>query len=69
MIDSDRIKKASEITRKEWILYNWTLVQSYVDEDLLYIRGSLRPIEEAEQAARDYDLWSAAYRLMRAEKE
>ncbi len=49
-------KKLSEITRKEWIVYQWQEApNSFGDEERIFLRGFKRTPDEARQAMEDWD--------------
>lgn len=52
----------SKMTRSNWIKYRWKNVQTFADKEPQYIMTSLRPIEEAEIAARQWDTMNRAHR-------
>ena len=58
------MKKQSEITREEWVLYNWVGVQELLDGEPLFIRGFQRDIAKAIQAGEQWDEWHAAYEAL-----
>lgn len=43
--------------RNEWIRYQWINVQTMSMGKPLYLRGGLRPIEDAKNAAEQFDMW------------
>ena len=50
-------KKLSEITRSEWIVFQWIEApQSMGDEDRIFIANGKRTPDEAAQAAEDWDM-------------
>lgn len=49
-------KKLSEITRKEWIAFQWQETTTMEDEERTFLRGHGRTPDEARQAAEDWDL-------------
>lgn len=51
-----------DITRVEWIQYNWINVQEMQDENPKYIKGGLRPIENRKEAAEQFDALSVDLR-------
>jgi hypothetical protein len=53
-----------DITRPEWIFYNWIEVTAYGDSESLYIKGTMRNPAGCEQAAKDWDIWAKAYRYV-----
>jgi len=49
----------STMHRAEWITFKWENVQTVTDKEPVYVCTGLRPIEQAEQAARNFDImWS-----------
>lgn len=53
-----------EMCRHWWIAYKWEVVQNVGDEEPLYIRSSFRPINEATNAAAEFDeLWKTGLLL------
>ena len=65
---SNRIKsKQSEISRQEWIIYNWVNVQEMQDEEPVYIRTTLRQIAKSLEAAQQWDEWRKAYEELHPE--
>ena len=55
-------KKAREIRRNEWISYYWIDVTECGCEELTYLRGRERPIEESIQAGKEFDEWLVNFR-------
>ena len=48
-------KQLSEITRRDWILYQWIEVESYFgDTDRTFVLGAKRTPNEALQAAEEW---------------
>ena len=47
-------KKLSEITRKEWIVYQWLEVDNF-GSDRTFIKGQNRTPDEALQAAEEWE--------------
>jgi len=47
-------KKLSEITRQEWIVWNW-LESTPDEEDRIFVRGYKRTPDEAAQAMEEWD--------------
>lgn len=45
------VKSHDSITFAEWILYNWISVTTFSDKQPEYIRGHLRPLDEAMRLA------------------
>jgi hypothetical protein len=52
-------KKLSEIRRNEWIIYRWHEVTEVGDSEPVFLRGMFRNPDDAEQAARNWDIMSA----------
>lgn len=48
---------ASDMKRQDWIKYRWVNVQEVQDSEPKYICTGLRPIEEAKEAAEQFDYW------------
>lgn len=57
---SEYAKKLEEITRAEWVLYEWIPVNE-VGGFEGYIRGVTRDPSDAIRAGRDWDEWRKAY--------
>ena len=58
----DNWKKQGEITRPEWIKWQWLATgECTTDGELVYVRGRLRPIEEAKEAAENFDIMAKAW--------
>jgi hypothetical protein len=53
--------KHMEMKRHWWIVYKWVVVQEMGDEEPVYCRAGLRPINEMEEAARQFD---TGYRIL-----
>jgi hypothetical protein len=50
-------KKLSEITRNEWIAYQWQEEpNTFGDEERIFLKGFKRTPDEARQAMEDWDL-------------
>jgi hypothetical protein len=50
-------KLLSQITRNEWIKYQWIETpSSFGDEERLFLRGALRTPDEAYQAMEEWDV-------------
>lgn len=62
----DKPKEACEITRNEWIAYEWVDMTTDSDppEVRTYVRGRVRPIEDSVRAAQEWDTFAAAYRAI-----
>ncbi len=45
------LKKYSEITHAEWIVYRWIEVTEQTDDESRFIRGLQRPLDEAMKLA------------------
>lgn len=52
-------KTLSEITRKEWILYQWFEVEEFGNDRRLFMKGLERAPDEALDAAEDWDFLEA----------
>lgn len=63
------IKSISEITRAEWILYQWTDVTLFSQAERTYCRGAQRPIEESIHAAQEWDTYQEALLAYRESKQ
>ena len=48
-------KKLSEITRTEWITFNWIDNTNFVDTERMMIRGLARTPDEAAEAMEAWD--------------
>lgn len=48
-------KKLSEITRAEWISFNWIDITEMGDEERMMLRGFRRTPDEAYQAMEEWD--------------
>jgi hypothetical protein len=48
-------KTLSEITRKEWILYQWIEATQFGDTERYFLRGQERTPDEALNAAQEWD--------------
>ncbi len=48
-------KNLSDITRSEWVVWNWEEVTCLGDEDRVFQMGYKRTPDEARQAADDWD--------------
>jgi hypothetical protein len=48
-------KNLSDITRSEWVRYNWLEVAP-TEEDRVFVQGYRRTPDEARQAAEDWDI-------------
>jgi hypothetical protein len=57
-MDDKVTKKLSEITRKEWIAYEWIKVTGF-QEQPVYTRGLKRTAKDAAKAAADWDRMNA----------
>ena len=54
------------MTRSLWVTFSWENVRTIADKEPVYICTGLRPIEQAEQAARDFDImWSNSRGVLR----
>jgi hypothetical protein len=62
-------RKISEITREEWIFYNWVAIQEQRDQEPVYFRASQRSIEKSLDAGRQWDEWRAAYNALHNTKD
>lgn len=51
------IRKITEMKRSEWIAYNWTNITEQGQQEPVYLRTTLRLIEDAISAANEYDVW------------
>jgi len=51
------IKPITEITRDEWILYQWQDITTYSDSVRMLLRGHFRTPDEGAKAAGDWDIW------------
>ncbi len=54
-MDKNIAKGLSEITRKEWILYQWLENTTFGDEERHFIPIGSRTPDEAMQAAEEWD--------------
>lgn len=62
-------KKLSEITRKEWIAWQWQEVStSFGDEGRVFARGDKKAPDEARQAMEDWDSTEEERESVRDEK-
>lgn len=59
-------KPLSQITRAEWITYQWLDATAFGDRERMLLRGLERTPDEAAQAARN---WDAVIDIIRHEKE
>ena len=50
------IKKLSEITRADWIAYQWEETTSMGDNERMFQRGFRRTPDEAAQAMEEWDM-------------
>jgi hypothetical protein len=48
--------------RSWWIKYNWINITPLGNKNILYLNGGVRPIEEAQAAANNFDICFEAYR-------
>jgi hypothetical protein len=53
--------KASEMSRDKWILYKWENITTLSDKEPVYLCTGIRPIEEAVEAANNFDTWRQYY--------
>jgi hypothetical protein len=56
------IRYIDEINRPEWIIWEWVECTEFWEEKRKYIRGIMRPIEDAPKAAEQFDIWIKAYK-------
>jgi len=54
-------KKINEITRDEWIVWNWIYCSEFNESEKFYVRGVERDPSGSIRAGREYDEWKAAY--------
>lgn len=54
-------KKLNEITRDEWIVWNWLCVKEVQDVETVYIQGVERDPSASIRAGLEYDEWRKAY--------
>ena len=57
------IKKATEISRNEWVLWIWVDVTLMNGEEVVYLRGRMRPIEDSIEAGNQFDAWIDNYKM------
>lgn len=55
------VKKLSEITRDEWIVYNWLPVTGMGENGQNYILGVPRDPSESIRAGSEWDAWHDAF--------
>ena len=60
--ETREVKKITEITRDEWIIYAWIDITAYCDEERFLARGHKRTPTEGAQAAQDWEVWQQAAR-------
>lgn len=53
-------RKFSQISRAEWIAFKWVSVKTHDSFELLYINAGMREVDEAKEAADNYDTMKAA---------
>ena len=58
-----------DMHRNWWIKYRWENVTTVADSTVVYIRCGFRPIEEAEQAGRDFDIFVSNFRFSNASEK
>lgn len=51
---------ASDMRRTDWIANIWIEVTEVGDTDTMYLLARPRPIEEAKEAAEQFDIWMQA---------
>lgn len=51
----DERKAISDITRKDWICFQWNECTELGDDDRMFFRGQRRMPDEAAQAAEEWD--------------
>ena len=56
------IKKISELNEWEWVVYNWTNVTTYGDEETVFVRGFERGPDEAIAACENWKKWADEWR-------
>ncbi len=57
-----------EMRRAWWIAYSWEEITEAQDSDRKYLRCLPRPINEAEEAARNFDLMLGVSELLKAKE-
>ena len=58
---TDGRKKLYEITRDEWVVWNWISVREMQDTEPVYIQGTERDPSDSIRAGLEYDEWRKAY--------
>ena len=53
-------KKLSELARKEWIRYQWVLVDEFGVEERMMVRGPERTPDDAFEAAQEWEVFAEA---------
>ena len=61
-------KPKRDITRDEWIFYNWIDIATNPDLGCICIRGVKRNIAEHEEAARQWDFFNKHARKLEEKK-
>ena len=59
-MDNHHVKKMCDISRAEWVLWEWIFAPSMDGADV-YIRGNWRDPSDARGAGLDWDTWRKAY--------
>jgi len=68
MITMTIAKPQREITRDEWIIYNWIDITTHSDFERICIRGMERNIADCEEAARQWDFFNKHARKLEEKK-
>lgn len=55
MDDAKRLVNILNMSRYDWIKYNWVNVQAVAEENPVYLCAGLRPIEDRKMAADQFD--------------
>jgi hypothetical protein len=56
------IKYLRNITRDEYIVWDWINATAYGDTELTMLRGYPRTPDQAAKAAQDWDIWNRSIR-------
>jgi hypothetical protein len=51
------VKPLAEITRSEWVAFNWIEITEYGDKDRKFIRGYFTTPPEAVAKGEEWDIW------------
>lgn len=56
-----------QISKHEWVYWQWFDVTTYGSDHVMMLRGGRRPISDSLRAAEEWDTWSESRRIILSE--